>query len=161
MKSKNIDSIEYSLKRLQRITREIKAISTLVMVIFFLDLFSVLYLALYRRFMNISNYQLYLYIESMMFIATISFIGLVMLHIFDLKKKQGMAIYDLLMEEVQWRFKEDSNLDTSVYIGNIKLILKQFIVNSDLPFVNGNSGKTIYFVLFVLILMVKVYIFLM
>ena len=88
----------------------------------------------------------------------ISFFGLATLNLFDVTKKRWIPIYEALMEEFEWRFKDSSNENNDFVLSRGKIILKQFILNGDLPFVTGNYGKTIYFILFIFLLILKIYI---
>lgn len=152
--SNNHEDLEYSLIQLRHITKSIRIVSTLVMILFFIDILSSIFLALLVR----TNVAAYRYIYVLIVCYSFSFFGLIMLHSFELLKKRGTTIYDLLMEQIEWSTRISTIKQEVTRKLYYKRILKEFIVQSDLPFVGGNYGKTIYFIMFVLILLFKVWI---
>lgn len=76
-------------------------------------------------------------------------VGIFFLYRFNSLRNRGMIIYDEITEEIDWssrrkEFIHRPSIDT-------RIIIKEFLKSTDLPFTSGSNGQAIYLVLYVLI----------
>jgi hypothetical protein len=86
---------------------------------------------------------------SWVFGVTFLLMGVFMLYRFNALRNRGMIIYDEITEEIDWSSKRKEfihrpSIDT-------RIIIKEFLKSTDLPFTSGSNGQAFYLILYVLI----------
>lgn len=76
-------------------------------------------------------------------------LGMFFLYQFFKIKKRGIIIYDELTDELDWGHKRKEFIKRPPI--ETRIIVKDFLQNTDLPFTDGQNGQIIYLVFFFLL----------
>jgi hypothetical protein len=75
--------------------------------------------------------------------------GVILLFAFNQQKNRGLIIYEELTEEIDWSSKRKEFLHRPPI--KTRIIIKEFLKSTDLPFTSGKSGSTFYLGLFIMV----------
>lgn len=86
---------------------------------------------------------------SWVFGVTFLLMGVFLLYRFNLLRNRGMIIYDEITEEIDWSSKRKEFIHRPSI--ETRIIIKEFLKSTDLPFTSGSNGQAFYLILYVLI----------
>lgn len=156
--SRYFTELRVLLYDLQMITRRLRLISTLIVMVLILSVSSIVAGAIVRLSINFLG----------IIALTFSLSGVALLFYFDLTRKRGMIVYDVITDKVEWARKADhpkeairDRLDydqiseelgrsTRRYVG-YPIAMRRFLQATELPIVPGAAGQGFYLVLFILL----------
>lgn len=151
----NIEDSEFKpqLIRLINLTKTLKLYSSIILSTLMLSLFGVCVFAIFHK--DNSRKLGYYQVENEVIILFIIFLstlmGVFMLFRFNTIKNTGMAIYEELTDEIDWSRKRREFIHRPPF--EIRLVIKEFLKVTDLPFTTGTNGQAFYIVLFIIFLM--------
>ena len=101
-------------------------------------------------FLKTQGFPVFGDISDILLISSMSFfVNIFLLFLFDLYKKRGDVLFNELSDEYEWRAKQ-----SSVFFADsppkdrpqlaIRVVMREFIKNSDLPLLQGESGVRWY-----------------
>lgn len=102
----------------------------------------------YHTFSTAADLLLWMYI-----VLTI-ICGIFMLFRFNNLRNKGMIIYEELTDEIDWSSKRKQFLRRPPI--KTRIIIKDFLKTSDLPFTSGTNGQAFYFVLFFIVIIAAI-----
>ena len=152
------------LRQLWLITRRLRAISTLIVMVLILSISSIVTSTVLR----VSAYYLGI------FALTFSISGIALLFYFDLTRKRGMILYDAITDKVEWarkvgrtegmtggyldydRISEQLMRSTDRH-SDYRFDMRRFLQATELPIVPGGAGQGFYLVVFILLAVVTTF----
>jgi hypothetical protein len=86
----------------------------------------------------------------------VALLGIQLLLVWDRCRREGMAVYEEISDEVEWRhrtFRKDGpegqeSRGNKAILG-VRLDLRRFLTNTELPFAPGSNASTIYVLYFI------------
>ena len=148
----NVDTnndIEYYVGRLKHITGFLGRYSTIIFGIFLFSLI-VIVLSFYFRLRGFLGYESQALAIFLMGLVLPVF-GIIILFRFSQLSRRGMTYYEEITDEVEWGSLKHNAGRVPL---NVRVATKEFLRATDMPIVKGNIGITIYFLLFILLIVV-------
>ncbi len=143
--NKSPKDIDYYLERLTGLSARLRILSAIVILVLLADIVALgciaPYFTMMNRYSDYSDYFIYYFI-----IIFISTSGIFSLLAFHGTKKRGMVYYEEIVDEIEWSSMR-SDFKERPPIG-IRVVIKDFLKSTDLPFTSGQNGQTLYFALF-------------
>jgi hypothetical protein len=136
------------LSRLIELTKILKNYSSFILLTLLTCLFSVCIFAIFHK-NNVSN-KYYNNSENeliaLFFIFFSVLFGVYILFRFNTIKNKGMVIYEELTDEIDWSRKRKEFIHRPPL--ELRIVIKEFLKATDLPFTTGTNGQAFYIVLF-------------
>lgn len=154
----NLNDSEFTpeLKRLIYLTHILKKYSSIVLFVLLICLFSLCLFAIFHRynmnFRSFFNEQLEIIFLILIFINVL--IGVFILFRFNAIKDRGMIIYEEITDEIDWSRKRKEFIHRPPL--EIRIIIKDFLKSTDLPFTTGTNGQAFYLLLFFVFLLTAI-----
>jgi hypothetical protein len=140
------------LSRLIQLTRILKKYSSIILLTLLTCLFSLCIFAIFHKnnvtYRNNSNSENELFALFFIFISVL--FGVFVLFRFNTVKNKGMVIYEELTDEIDWSRKRKEFIHRPPL--ELRIVIKEFLKATDLPFTTGTNGQAFYIVLFFLFL---------
>uniref|UniRef100_UPI00404A4060 hypothetical protein n=1 Tax=Gelidibacter sp. TaxID=2018083 RepID=UPI00404A4060 len=151
MKKRIKDSDFYGeLKELDNSTIILKKYGQLVLIVLFSSIISC---GIYGFFssLELDNNKNFEIIDILIIITIVLvFIGVYLLYEFSRIREKGLIIYEEITDEIDWS-KDRKNFIHRPAL-EIRVLIREFLKASDLPFTIGKIGQTYYLSLFILVL---------
>lgn len=155
--SNEVEESEFSsqLKTLILLTKRLRFVGTAILMILILILVMLaMYVILHRQLVmeNVRNgYSSYYNPFWMVGIYALLFlvVGIIALFYFNQLKNKGNIIYEELTEEIDWSTKRKEFIHRPSI--ETRIIIKEFLKATDLPFTSGNNGQAFYLVLYIVV----------
>lgn len=156
------------IKRLISLKRTLKLYGLVILLFLFGSLLALGGFAIYRKRnmiyekLNDWNYSVNAQFELMLLVMVfiLVFCGVIFLFRFSMLRNQGMIIYEELTDEIDWSRKRKEFIHRPSM--ELRIVIKEFLKSTDLPFTSGANGQAFYIVLFIIILissiMIKVFV---
>ncbi|WP_431108858.1 hypothetical protein [Winogradskyella poriferorum] len=75
--------------------------------------------------------------------------GIILLFKFNSLRDKGMILYEEITDEIDWSRKRKEFMHKPPL--ELRIIIKEFLKSTDLPFTSGKNGQAFYIVLFMVI----------
>ncbi|PHK15962.1 hypothetical protein VF12_40275 [Nostoc linckia z15] len=144
------EDFENYLNRLQKIVSQVRILNISIVTILFSSI--ILVISLITTNFN-STSEIMLMFNLAILVPSIGFLFLIYHQVI---LKRGNTLYEELVDEVEWKYKMSIERFQRLPI-QTRVILKDYIKNRDLPFVNGQMGTLLYLIFFFLILVSVAY----
>ena len=148
--NKSPKDIDYYLERLTGLSAHLRSLSAIVILVLLADIVALGFIAPYFKMMN-SYFDYFIYYLIIIFISTSGIFSLLAFH---RTKKRGMVYYEEIVDEIEWSSKR-SDFKERPPIG-IRVVIKDFLKSTDLPFTSGQNGQTFYFALFLALIFLTI-----
>lgn len=139
------------LKRLEQIKGSLSKYSLLIVLFLLGSLISMALFAFMHKFNLHKSYSdIYTNMEPLMLIITFTFIifGIFLLFRFNSLRDKGMILYEEITDEIDWSRKRKEFIHRPPI--QLRIIIKEFLKSTDLPFTTGKNGQAFYLLLFIL-----------
>lgn len=154
-----LEELVYITERLRR--QSVRIFMAILLAILSFAFFTFFHSYLNRQILEIKNrgYSSMSYLEKFeiydvtcwAITLLILIFGMLLLFQFFKIKKRGLIIYDELTDELEWGHKRQEFIKRPPI--ETRIIVKNFLQNTDLPFVNGPNGQVVYLVFFFLLIL--------
>jgi hypothetical protein len=123
----------------------------LISSIIFLAIYAILSRQYQREFYTFNN-SIELIVWIYIFVLVI--VGIFMLFRFSSLRNKGMIVYEELTDEIDWSSKRKEFMHRPPV--QTRIIIKEFLKISDLPFTSGTNGQAFYLVLFFIVIIASI-----
>ena len=167
----DIEDVEFrpQLLRLVSLTRILKKWGHIILFFLLLSLFALGAFGVLRKsnimrgnYINGYEYTIYSSYENvaLLFVFILVLFGILVLLRFSSLRNEGMIIYEEITDEIDWSRRRKEFIHKPPI--ETRIIIKEFLKSSDLPFTSGTNGQALYVILFFVILisaiMIKVFV---
>ncbi len=152
------------LEELISITEKLKNQSSRIFVFIFLSICSLVVTTYFHNYVKINLKKVefcndcdqYAYFEIVFWFTTLAILMLAIIVLFQFNKikKKGLVIYDELTEELDWSHKRKEFIRKPPI--ETRIIIKDFLQSTDLPFTSGQNGQAFYLILIFLMIGITV-----
>lgn len=80
--------------------------------------------------------------------------GIIFLFRFSSIREKGMILYEEITDEIDWSRKRKEFMHKPPI--ELRIVIKEFLKSTDLPFTSGKNGQAIYVILFLTIILVVI-----
>ncbi len=142
------------LERLENIKHILKRYSLMLLLILLLSIiFMTLFAFIHKYNLTREVYysNMYTVFEIPLMIMTFLSIlfGIILLFKFNSLRDKGMILYEEITDEIDWSRKRKEFMHKPPL--ELRIIIKEFLKSTDLPFTSGKNGQAFYIVLFMVI----------
>jgi hypothetical protein len=151
IKTKKESAFDYELKELRHITLMLRKYGGILVVILIMQIIILAGFLVFSRFCYKCNFGVHNEFTLIVLLFSISalLMGVFLLFRFSRLKNRGMIIYEEITEEIDWSFKRKEFIHKPPI--ELRILIKDFLKSSDLPFTSGNFGQAFYFLIFILV----------
>lgn len=155
--NREIEDSQFSvqLKHLMLITRQLRSYSSYTIILLVFSLIFLTLVSIYRRQFSI-GYDLNILTLGIWMYSLLNIImGIFILYKFSAIRKQGMIIYEELTEEIDWSSKRKEFIHRPPI--ETRIVIKEFLQASDLPFTSGANGQAFYLIMYVILSILTIF----
>lgn len=143
------------LKRLEQIKYILKRYSLFILFTILGSIISMSLFAFIHKY-NVIDRDMYYssfysQFEIPLLLTTFTFIvlGIILLFRFNTFRDKGMILYEEITDEIDWSRKRKEFMHKPPI--ELRIVIKEFLKATDLPFTSGKNGQGLYIVLFLVI----------
>lgn len=166
----DIEDVEFrpQLMRLIYLTNVLKKYSLFILIALFGSLLALAGFAILRKKnvllerMGSYSYEFSTQLElaSLFLVFMLVFLCILILFRFNSLRNKGMVIYEEITDEIDWSRKRKEFIHKPPI--ETRIIIKEFLKSTDLPFTSGTNGQAFYVILLFIVLisaiMIKVFV---
>lgn len=158
------NNLRWLVTSLRGVTLKARILSLLIPLLALATLFAEVYMVGIIDWQGLGNDSFYRHEHAKMLslfysiVTGLAFSGLGCIVFFSILKKQGMAYYEEVANEVEWgtdREHRGSVTHSSVPL-EVRYYINSFLKATELPVVGGVNGPLIYFLLFLLMILIAI-----
>jgi hypothetical protein len=141
------------LKRLEQIKYILKRYSLMILFTFLGSIIFMTLFAFSHKYTAMSSgyTNFYTQFENPLLLMTFIFIvlGIILLFRFNAFRDRGMILYEEITDEIDWSRKRKEFMHKPPM--ELRIVIKEFLKSTDLPFTSSKNGQGLYIILFLLI----------
>lgn len=151
----DIEILRFYLKKIRIFGFRLRLMSLIISIILVSD---IIVLAIFANSLKAIKYEpyaeFYYSVDFYFTLLVLSILGVTLLFIFHILRKQGMTYYEEVTDELAWgKNREEYQQRPPI---EFRVNIKEFIKSTDLPFTSGANGQALYLSFFLLIITVAI-----
>jgi len=146
------------LRNLVSIKNALKRYSLLILLLLLISYVGTFAFALLHSYNaqrdSFYRHNFYTGLETPLITLLITFVvyGILLLFRFNSIREKGMILYEEITDEIDWSRKRKEFMHKPPI--ELRIVIKEFLKSTDLPFTSGKNGQALYVILFLTIILV-------